>query len=93
MSGVHDVFHVSMLYENVTEPYRALQHLKVEYAPTVSEEIQLEKIMNARDMQPMDEMARPMKVHWQGRSTEKAMWEREEEVRAKHLELFEDTGL
>ena len=58
-SGVHDVFHVSMLRENEKEPYYTLQHLEVEYTPAVREEIQLEKIMDARDMQLRDEMAHP----------------------------------
>ena len=57
-SGVHDVFHVSMLRENLKEHYYTLRHLKLEYTPAVREEIQLEKIMDARDMQLRDEMAR-----------------------------------
>ena len=58
-SGVHNVFYVLMLRENEKEPYYTLQHLEVEYTPAVREEIQLEKIMDARDMQLRDEMARP----------------------------------
>ena len=58
-SGVQDVFHISMLRENLKEHYYTLQHLEVEYTPAVREEIQLEKIMDARDMQLRDEMARP----------------------------------
>ena len=53
------MFYVSMLRENEKEPYHTLQHLEVEYAPAVREEIQLEKAMDARDMQLRDEMARP----------------------------------
>ena len=56
------MFYVSMLRENEKEPYHTLQHLEVEYAPAVREEIQLEKAMDARDMQLRDEMARLVKV-------------------------------
>ena len=48
-----------MLRENVKEPYHTLQNPEVEYTPAVREEIQLEKIMDARDMQLRDEMAHP----------------------------------
>ena len=58
LEGVHDVFHVSMLHENVTELYHTLHHPKVEYTTAVREEMRLEKIMNTRDMQPIHEMAR-----------------------------------
>ena len=58
-SRVQDVFHISMLRENVKEPYHTPQHPEVEYTPAVREEIRLEKIMDARDMQLRDEMAHP----------------------------------
>ena len=45
------MFYVLMLRENVKEPYHTLQHPEVEYTPAVREEIRLEKIMDARDMQ------------------------------------------
>ena len=53
-----------MLRENVKEPYHTFQHPEVEYTPAVREEIRLEKTMNARDIQLMDEMAHPVKVQW-----------------------------
>ena len=53
------MFYVSMHRENLKEHYYTLQHLEVEYTPAVRDEIQLEKIMDARDMQLRDEMARP----------------------------------
>ena len=53
------MFYVLMLRENVKEPYHTPQHPEVEYTPAVREEIQLEKIMDARDMQLRDEMAHP----------------------------------
>ena len=58
-SGVHNMFYVLMLRENVKEPYHTLQHPEVKYTPAVREEIRLEKIMDARDMQLRDEMAHP----------------------------------
>ena len=57
------------------------------------EEVRPVRILDARDKQLRNKTIRLGKVHWQGRSTEEATWEREDEVRANHLELFENTIL
>ena len=93
MSGVHDVFHVSMLRKYVHDPSHILQHLKVEYAPMGREEVRPVRILDARDKQLRNKTIRLVKVQWQGRSTEEATWEREDEVRANYPGLFENTGL
>ena len=49
MSGVHDVFHVSMLRKCVHDPSYILQHLEVEYAQIIREEFWPVKILDARD--------------------------------------------
>ena len=93
MSGVHDLFHVSMLYKYVYDPYHILQHPEFEYAPMVREEVRPVRILDARDKQLRNKMVRLVKVQQQGRSTEEATWEREDEVRAKYPDLFENAGL
>ena len=93
MSGVHDIFHVSLLRKYVHDPSHILQHLKVKYDPMDREEVRSVRILDARDKQLRNKTIRLMKIQWQGRSTEEAMWECEDEVRASHAELFENTGL
>ena len=93
MSGVHDVFHVSMLRKYVHDPSHILQHPEVEYTPMEREEVRPVRILDARDKQLRNKTIRLVKVQWQGRSTEEATWEREDEVRANHPGLFENTGL
>ena len=93
MSRVHDVFHVSMLRKYVHDPSHILQHPEVEYAPMDREEVRPIKILDARDKQLRNKTIRLVKVQWQGWSTEEATWEREDEVRASYLELFENTRL
>ena len=93
MSGVHDVYHVSMLRKYVYDPSHILQHPKVEYAPMDREESRPVRILDARDKQLRNKTIRLVKVQCQGRSIEEVTWEREDEVRASHLELFENTGL
>ena len=93
MSGVHDVFHVSMLCKYVHDPSHILQHLEVEYAPMDREEVRPVRILDARDKQLRNKTIRLVKVPWQERSTEEATREREDEVRANYPRLFENTGL
>ena len=93
MSGVHDVFHVSMLRKYVHDPSHILQHPEVEYAPMDREEVRPVRILDARDKQLRNKTIHLVKVQWQGRSTEEATWEREDEVRARYPRLFENTGL
>ena len=82
-----------MLHKYVHDPSHILQHSEFEYTPTMREEVQPVKILDARDKQLRNKTIRLVKVQWQGRSTEEATWEREEEVWAKYLDLFEKTGL
>ena len=49
MSGVHNVFHVSMIRKYVADPVHILQHPEVEYTPNLREEIPLVKILDAKD--------------------------------------------
>ena len=93
MSGVHDVFHVSMLRKYVHNPSHILQHSEVEYAPMDREEVRPVRILDARDKQLRNKTIRLVKVKWQGRSTEEATWEHEDEVRPSYPRLFENTGL
>ena len=93
MSGVHDVFHVSMLCKYVYDPSHILQHPKVEYAPMDREEVRPVRILDARDKKLRNKTIHLVKVQWQGRSIEEATWECEDEVRASYLGLFENIGL
>ena len=74
---MHDVLYVLMLYEHVMNLSHTPQHPKVEYTPKVKEDIRLVKIIDTCDMQLRDEIARPVKVQWQGRITREAIRERE----------------
>ena len=62
MSGVHDVFHVSMLRKYVHDPSHILQHPEVEYAPKDREEVRPVRILDARDKQLRNKTIRLVKV-------------------------------
>ena len=59
----------------------------------IREEVRQVKILDARDKQLRNKTVHLVKVQWQGQSIEEETWEREEKVRAKYPELFENFGL
>ncbi|KAJ4717071.1 Retrotransposon protein, putative, Ty3-gypsy subclass [Melia azedarach] len=88
LSGVHNVFHVSMLRKYVPsskhviryEPFHLREDLTYEETP-----IQLdrkEQVLRTRKI-PF------VKILWQNHSIEEATWEREEEMQMKYPHLFE----
>ena len=62
MSGVHDVFHVSMLRKYVADPAHILQHPEVECTPDLREEVHPVKILDAREKQLRNKVIRLVKV-------------------------------
>ena len=62
MSGVYDVFHVSILYKYMHDPSHILQLLEVEYAPIDREEVRSVRILDARDKQLRNMMIHLVKV-------------------------------
>jgi len=87
-SGLHNVFHVSMLRKYVADPPHVIQ-LEV---PEIRQDLSLEE----RPVEIVDRMVHqlrrrtiPMvKVRWQHHSEREATWEIEEEVRKEFPELF-----
>ncbi|XP_038902278.1 uncharacterized protein LOC120088912 [Benincasa hispida] len=90
LSAVHDVFHVSMLRKYLMD----LSHM-VDFEP-----LQLNENLSYKE-KPMQVVAREekvlrskevplVKVLLQNHQFEEATWEREDKIRALHLELFQD---
>ncbi|KAA0047218.1 pol protein [Cucumis melo var. makuwa] len=87
---VHDVFYVSMLRKFVTDPMHV-----VDFEPLQINE------NSSYEEQPIEILAREVKMHrnkgiasvkvlWRNHEAEEATWEREVDMRAQYLELFED---
>ena len=90
MSGVHDVFHISMLRKYIADPTHILQHPEIEYTPDLRQEVRPVKILDTRVNELRNKTLRLVKVQWSGRLTQEATWERESEVRDQYPELFEN---
>ena len=89
MSGVHNVFHVSMLRKYLRDP----EH-KIDLEPiTVEQDLTVEcrpmHILYSSERVMRRRMIKYVKVLWTNQSERKATWELEEQMRKKYPELFE----
>ena len=92
MSGVHEVFHVSMLRRNILDPAHVVDWGENEADIDGTFEEGPVRIMDRRDQVLRRKTVRLVKVLWQHRGVEKAMWEREDTMRATYPFLFRDEG-
>ena len=90
LSGVHEVFHVSMLQLYTPD----LAHVVDWGEITVDIDGNFEEgpvhILDSRDQVLRCKTVRLVKVLWQHRGVEKENWEREDIMRVTYLFLFED---
>ena len=93
MSGVHEVFHVSMLRKYTPDPAHVVDWREI----TVDTDGTFEEgpvcIMGSRDQVLRRKIVRLVKVLWQHRGGEKAMWECKDTMRATYPFLFRDEGM
>ena len=90
--GVHEVFHVSMLRKYTPD----LAHVVNWGEITVDTNETFEEgpmcILDSRDQVLRRKTVRLVKVLWQHRGVEEAMWEREDMMQATYPFLFRDEG-
>ena len=92
MSGVHEVFHVSMLWRYTPDPAHVVdwEEITVDTDETFEEEPV--RIMDSRDQVLRHKTVRLVKVLWQQRGVKEATWEREDTMRATYPFFFGDEG-
>ena len=93
LSGVHEVFHVSMLRKHTLDPAHVVDwgQITVDTSGTFEEGLVL--IMDIRDQVLQRKTVRLVKVLWQQIGVEEATWEREDTMRATYPFLFRDEGM
>ena len=89
MSGVHNVFHVSMLRKYLRDP----EH-KIDLEPiTVQQDLTMEcrpvRILESSERVMRRRSIKYVKVLWTNQSEREATWELEEQMRKKYPDLFE----
>ena len=92
MSGVHEMFHVSMLRRYIPDPAHVMGWGKIEVDTDETFEEGPMCIMDSRDQVLRRKTVRLVGVLWQYRGVEESTWEREDTMRATYPFLFKDEG-
>ena len=89
MSGVHEVFHVSMLRRYTLDPAHVVDWGEIEVDTDGTFE---EGLMDSWDQVLRHKTMRLVRVLWQNSGVEESTWEREDTMRATYPFLFRDEG-
>ena len=92
MSGVHEVFHVSMLQRYTPDLAYVVDWGEIEVDTDETFEEGPVCIMDSRDQVLRHKTVRLVRVLWQHRVVEESTWEREDTMRATYPFLFRDEG-
>ena len=92
MSGVREVFHVSMLREYTPDPAHVVDWGQIEIDTDGTFEEGPVCIVDSRDRVLRRKTVRLVRVLWQHCGVEESTWEREDKMRATYPFLFRDEG-
>ena len=92
MSGVHEVFHVSMLRKYAPDPTHVVDWGQIEIDTDGTFEEGPVRIVDSRDQVLQRKTVRLVKVLWIHYGVEEFTWEREDTMRATYPFLFRDEG-
>ena len=93
MSGVHEVFHVSMLRRYTPNPAHVVDWGEIEVDTDETFEEGPVCIMDSRDQVLRRKTMRLVRVLWQHRGVEESTWESEDMMLATYPFLFRDEGM
>ena len=89
LSGVHEVFHVSMLRKYTPDPTHVVDWGELVVNADETFEEGLVHILDSRDQVLRHKTVRLVKVLWQHRGVEEATWEREDTMRTRYPFLLD----
>ena len=92
MSGVHKVFHVSMLWKYTLDPAHVMDWGQIEVDTDGTFEEGPVCIVDSRDQVLRRKNVRLVRVPWRHYGVEESAWEREDTMRATYPFLFRDEG-
>ena len=92
MSGVHEVFHFSMLRRYTPDPAHVVDWGEIEVDTYGTFEEGPVCIIDSRDQVLRRKTVRLVRVLWQYRGVEESTWEHEDTMRATYPFLFRDEG-
>ncbi|XP_073025168.1 uncharacterized protein [Primulina eburnea] len=88
LSGIHDVFHVSMLRKYEPDPSHVLDISEVQLDPDVSYVERPVCILDRSERKLRSKLIPMVKVQWEHRGVEEATWETERHMRELYPYLF-----
>ena len=92
MSGVHEVFHVSMLRKYTPDPTHVVDWGQIEVDTDGTFEEGPMCIFYSRDQVLRRKTVRLVRVIWRHYGVEESTWERKDTIRATYPFLFRDEG-
>ena len=92
MSGVHEVFHVSMLRKYTLDPAHVVDWGQIEVDKDETFEEGPVCIVDSRDQVLRRKIVRLVRVLWRHYGVEESTWEHEDTMRATYPFLFKDEG-
>ena len=93
MSGVHEVFHVSMLRKYALDPTHVVDWGQIEVETDETFEEGPVRIVDSRDQVLRRKTVRLVKVLWRHYGVDEFTWEREDTMRATYPFLFRNEGM
>uniref|UniRef100_A0A2N9IE13 Integrase catalytic domain-containing protein n=1 Tax=Fagus sylvatica TaxID=28930 RepID=A0A2N9IE13_FAGSY len=90
LSGIHNVFHISMLRRYVSDPSHILSYEPLQVQEDLSYEEMPMEILDRKDQVLRNKTIRLVKVLWRNHSAGEASWEREDEMQSKYPHLFQN---
>ena len=93
LSGVHNVFHVSMLRKYIPDSSHVVDYEPLKLRDDLTYEEQPVKIVDKKEQELKRRTIHYVKVQWRNQSVREATWELEDEMKEKYPYLFEDSGM
>nr|CAN61139.1 hypothetical protein VITISV_009489 [Vitis vinifera] len=93
LSKVHNVFHVSTLRKYIYDPSHVVDLEPIQIFEDLTYEEVPVQIVDMMDKVLRHAVVKLVKVQWSNHSIREATWELEEEMREKHPQLFQDSGM
>ena len=93
MSGVHEVFHVSILRRYTPDPAHVVDWGEIEVDTNRTFEEGPVCIIDSWDQVLRRKTVRLVRVLWRHHGVEESMWERKDTIRATYPFLFRDEGM
>jgi hypothetical protein len=89
LSGIHNVFHISMLRKYVPDPTHVLESGPLQIQSNMTYEETSTRILDRREQVLRNKTISLVKVLWSNHSMKEASWELEESMWEKYPYLFE----